>query len=325
VIIVAKTILITGAGGRMGRYIARILVEKGHTVHSLVQNKEQALALPSGTVPYLGDINNQKVVGAACHDVDVVMHFAAIVSEYKATTEQILNTNVVGTRTLLDACKDNGVKKFIFPSTVDVYGRWRKERLNEESELKPTDKYGYSKMLAENLIREESESMGYVIMRLAAAYGPGFEGSFFKLIALIKDGKAYLIGDGDNYLSIVHVSDIAQGFMLAMDKNASNGKTFNISDGQDHTQKQLFSLTAELLHVQKPNKQISNIIMNLMAKTKDIDSDEMRFLTSNRRIDISKALKELGYKPKVGIEKGTMELIEAFNEKQRYSEKRLIA
>ena len=141
---------------------------------------------------------------------------------------------------------------------------------------------------------------------------------------MIKEGKAYLIGDGNNYLPLVHVSDAVQAFLLALTKTASDKRIYNISDGEDHTQKQLFHLTAELLKVPKPSKQVSNIIMNLMAKTKNIDSDELRFLTGSRLIEIARARKELGFKPKIEMRKGAEEVINAFNERQRYSEMRSI-
>ncbi len=308
----------------MGRYVSTALVGKGYRVRALVMNKEQVLTLPAGIVPYIGDITNPRAMAKACDGADAVVHLAAVVSEYKYSTEQILNTNVIGTRTVIDACKDNGVRKILFPSTSDVYGRSRSERLTEDSELKPSDKYGYSKMLAEDVLREESGTLAYTIFRLAVVYGPGFEHSFFKLLRLINQGKAYLVGSGDNHLAVVHVTDIVQAFVLSLEKPASDKRVYNISDGEDHTQRQLYDLAAEYLKVPKPTKQISNIVMNVMAKTRGIDSDEMRFLTSNRLLDITRARKELGYRPKVSIRMGAQELVKEFVEKQRYSTMRSV-
>ena len=72
----------------------------------------------------------------------------------KASTEELLRVNVEGTDRLLDPCIKNGVKHFIFTSTANVYGKRRKDDLTEESDTRPTDKYGYSKMLAEKVIIE---------------------------------------------------------------------------------------------------------------------------------------------------------------------------
>ncbi len=318
----AKTVLVTGASGRMGRYIAKALIDKGYKVRSLVQNRDHILTLPAGTVPYLGDIGNPKTVNKACDGADAVIHLAGVVSEYKFTTEEILKANVVGTRNVLDACKDNGVKKMIFSSSVDVYGRVRKERLSESSSPKPTDKYGYSKMLAEGVIKEEAGQVNCTIFRLATAYGPGFEHSFFKVLRLIKQGKAYMVGTGENHLALIHVSDVARGFILALTERSASNMVFNLTDGGEYTQKYLFELTAQLLDAPKPTKQISSLVMNVMAKTRNIDSDELRFLTSNRIIDISLAKKELGFRPLMGIKDGARELVKEFLEKQVYAEMR---
>jgi nucleoside-diphosphate-sugar epimerase len=310
-----KIVAITGASGRIGRFVAKQLLEKGYTVRGIIKRKEQLLSLPAGTIPYLGDINNKKALNDALDGADAVIHFAAIVSEYKYTTESLLETNVVGTRSVVEACEDNGVRQLIFPSTVDVYGRTRKENLTEDSPMQPTDKYGYSKMLAENVIKEESGSIDYTIFRVATAYGPGFETSFFKLLRLIKDGKAYLIGSGNNHLVLVHVIDAARAFTMAIEnRKASAKKVYNLSDGENRTQKYIFDLAADLLGAPKPKKQISNIVMNLMAKTRNIDSDELRFLTSNRILNTEKIKRELGFGPEMTLRKGVEETVRLFVE-----------
>jgi dihydroflavonol-4-reductase len=94
--------------------------------------------MPSGVVPYVGDITNKKLLADAFKGVDVVYHLAAIVSEYKANTKELMRVNVQGTTNVLDACRANGVGHLVFASTVDVYGSNRKELLTEESKLKPT-------------------------------------------------------------------------------------------------------------------------------------------------------------------------------------------
>ena len=312
----SKIVVITGSRGRIGRIVARALLDSGYTIRSVVRSREAALGLPAGTVPYIGSLSDSKMLANAFDGADAVLHLAAIVSEYKYTTEQILDTNVVGTRSVVEACNSGGVSQLIFSSSIDVYGRQRKGVLTEESELRPSDKYGYSKMLAEQVIREEAGRLRYTIFRLATAYGPGFESSFFKVLGLIKEGKAYLMGKGDNSLAIIHVSDVAQAVALALGKGReSANKIYNLSDGLNQTQKELFALAAAALHVPKPERQINRIIMNIMIKSKNIDSDELRFLTSDRVIDISRARKELGFSPKVDSRKGIEEVARMFAER----------
>ncbi len=307
-----ETVLVSGSNGRLGKEVIRMLLKKGDVVRALVKKREYIVDLPAGVIPYIGDLNDENVLDQACDGVRTVMHFAAIVSEYRATTEELLRVNVDGTRNLLEASEKAKVDHFIYPSTVDVYGKRRKEILTEESELRPTDKYGHSKMLAEYVLEHYKASVPYTIFRMANLYGPGFEGPFFKILRAIKEQKAYLIGSGQNSMPLLHVYDAMRAFILAKNNSASKGKTYNLTDGINYTQEQLFAKAAELLHVPAPSQHISEIIVKVMAKKRGLDSDELRFLTSDRRVDISKVKNELGFSAMVTLDEGGGELVDKF-------------
>jgi UDP-glucose 4-epimerase len=283
-----------------------------------VKRKEFVVELSSGVVPFLGDINDSGVLAEACKGVDNVFHLAAIASEYKATTEEIMRVNVDGTRNVLEACEENGVQHFVFPSTLDVYGHRRKELLSEESRLIPKDRYGLSKVLAEQVIQRYSATVPSTIFRIATIYGrSGFEPPFFKVFKIIEEQKAYLIGNGQNKLSLINLYDVLQAMVLAKSNTISNGKIYNLTDGISYTQEYLFDLAADLLKVPRPSRHISALIVNLVAKRRGLDSDELRFLTSNRMVNISKVENELGYRSMVRIEDGTKELVDEFLNQKR--------
>ncbi len=308
-----ESVLVTGASGRLGNAVTRELVTSGKIVKALVSRREDIYKLPQGCIPVLGNVLQEGALEHATRDIDVVYHFAAIVSQYKESAERIIEVNVEGTRNLLAACEKSGVGKFIFPSSVDVYGQKRKGVINEDTVLKPTDMYGLSKKLAEEAIEEFAGSFSHSILRLAAIYGPGFEKSFFKIFRIIKDGKAYIVGNGENVLPLVHVTDAVGAMMLANDKNDGRRNFLcNISDGGTHTQKALFGLVAELLSVKKPSGHLSSIVVKMMAKRMGIDSDELRFIMADRIIDISRARAELGYVPRIGIFEGSKDLVDRF-------------
>ncbi len=311
-----ETVFVTGSNGRLGREVIKMLLKKGDVVRALVKKREYVVDLPAGVIPFIGDLTDSKVCEQACSGADTVMHFAAIVSEYKATTDELMRVNVDGTRNLLDAIeKVGGVKHFIYPSSVDVYGRRRKEVLTEESELKPTDKYGYSKMLAEYVIERYKNSIPYTVFRMANIYGPGFEVAFFKIFKAIKEQKAYVIGNGQNSMPLLHVYDALRAFILAKNNPVSRGKVYNLCDGNNYTQEQLMATAAELLHVPKPSFHVTELIVKVLAKQRGLDSDELRFLTSDRKIDISKIRRELEFAPMVSIDAGGRDLVEKFMDK----------
>lgn len=307
------TIFVTGGTGRLGRALITELLKRGHVVRAMAESHELLVKyMPSGVVPFVGDLNNTKLLKEACRGADVVVHLAAIVSEYKESTGKLMQVNVDGTANVLEAAALGKVEQFIYASTVDVYGKSRREILTEETEPKPTDKYGYSKMLAEQEVERYRGRLHYTIFRMAAIYGPGFEASYFRILRAIKNGRAAVIGSGENRYAFVHVRDVVNAYLLAIGNQESYDKVFNITDGSSYTQKQIFEMAARQLGVNPPQRSVSHLVLGLVAKSRGIDNDELRFLTSSRMVEIKKAQKELGYKPSVKIESGVKELVEAF-------------
>ncbi len=307
-----EIVLVTGGTGRLGRHITTSLIDKGMEVRVLVQTKEDTVRAKAGSIPYLGDITDEKAIEKACVGADIVIHLAAMVSQYKTGLNEIMRINTLGTRKLAEIAKKSGVKKIIFASTINVYGRVRKEELSEESRLMPTDSYGQSKLLAEKEIIDSG--LDYTILRMATIYGPGFESSFLKVFKAVKEGKAFIIGNGNNNLSLVHIKDVVRAFELVLEKREnSRNKIYNITDGRTYTQKYLLTLAANTLGVEAPEKHVNTLVAKMVAKARGLDTDELRFITSDRKIDISKARKELGFKPTESVESGAGYLLSKFN------------
>ena len=309
-----KTVLVTGSTGRLGRALIKELLAKGYKVRAYAEKLEMLQSLDSGVIPFVGDINNIEKLEKAVEGVSYVFHLAAIVSEYKAYTDELVRVNVEGTANVVDACIRNKVKKLVYTSTVDVYGKKRDEILTEESEPRPSDRYGHTKMLAEKEIIANGHLLDYTIFRIGTIYGHGFEQSFFKVFKAIKEHKAYIIGSGNNHFALVHIDDVVKGLMLGMD--AESG-IYNLSDGIEYTQKSLFDFASHALGASKIEKHISPVIVSIVAKRRGLDSDELRFITSDRRMSIEKARKKLGFVPKARIEKEGLEMINDFVERYK--------
>jgi nucleoside-diphosphate-sugar epimerase len=287
-------ILVTGASGRLGRKLIEALVEEGNLVKALVIGKEEIRTLPQGAIPIIGTLNDMHVLDDACQGTDVVFHLAAAMGEVKAKTGELMHVNVDGTEKLLEPCRRRGVKHIIFTSTVEVYGKSRHGELTEQSDLKPSDKYAYSKMLAEKAIVDSN--VPYTIMRIATIYGPDFENSFFKVFRVIKDGNAAIIGNGQNHLSLVHVHDTINALMLAKNKKeVSRNKIYNLAEEGTMTQEDLFDIAAEALGVEKPKRHVSEFLIRMIARQRNLDSNELGFLTADRTVDTSKIQGDLNF------------------------------
>lgn len=306
-----ETVLVTGATGRLGHRLSRELLKSGVTVRALINLHEHATRLPPGTIPFVGDITDQGTLRTACEGVDTIYHFAAIVSQHKFGPKEIMRVNSLGTTHVLEAAEHAGARHLIFPSSVDVYGSNRSEVLTEDAPLKPNDMYGHSKMVAERQIVEFGGTTGSTIFRTATIYGKGFENSFFKVFKLIKSGKGYLIGSAKNNLALIHIDDVVRAMLLAKDAKPRQS-IYNLADGRPHTQESLMQMAAELLGAPIPRKHVSTVVVRLLARQIGLDADELRFVTSNRLIDIARIRKELGFNPRVTVRSGAKELADEF-------------
>jgi nucleoside-diphosphate-sugar epimerase len=310
-----RVVFVTGANGSLGRELVKALIDEGDEVRGLIRTRSMINQLPAGTIPFVGNLADTHVLDEACDGAEMVFHLAAIAREAKSNAGEIMRSNVDGTRNLLEVCKRNKVKRIIFSSTINVYGRKRSELLKETSLMNPTDKYGYSKMIAEQDII--ASGVPYTILRIATVYGVGTKTSFFKIFRAIREGNIAIIGSGRNNLALVHSSDLTRAMLMVENDPASKNKVYNVSDGEAHTQESLIELAAKLLGVTKPIGHVNELIVRMLARQRDLESDELRFLTSNRMVDISRIREDLGFEPKVTIEEGGKELVDLFLEKEK--------
>ena len=322
--------LVTGAKSGLGNAVVRRLLARGDEVRVLLREHKTDLksfvaGLPPGTIPYIGDVrlteeSDKPALDEASKGVDCVFHLAGAVYVHKHTFDEFINTNVVGTENVLKACADNNPGKtirFIFPSTVTVYGKKRAgEILTEESDVRPFKAYTNTKVMAEQVIRifaDVNPLIKYTIFRLSPMYGPGYdEPYFFKIFKYIKEQKLSYVGNGLNHISLVHEEDAANILVSSADMPQAVNKTYNISDGRDYTIKQLFDKAASFLGVQPPHRHIPPALAAIGAKMLNIGSDELDFLTSDRRISIEKAEEELGFKPKMNMDVEGRAMVDRF-------------
>ena len=311
-----RTVLVTGANGRLGHALINKLISEGVNVRAIIQENRHMVDMPSKVRLFVGDICDHNVMREAFSGkINTVYHLAAIVSQNKFSRKEIMRVNLEGTKRIVEESEHCGVGHIIFPSSVDVYGRWRNDVLSEESELRPSDAYGQSKAMAEQFLTNKC-GINYTIFRMAAIYGVGFEGSFFKVFSAMTKRKLPIIGDGQNKLSLVHVNDVVDAFITASKTPKSNNNIYNLSDGKEYTQEYLFQFAASMLNVPMPRQHINTLVASALTKLIGADADEFRFITSNRVVDITKIRTELGFKPKIGIREGGRKLVNEFLDKQ---------
>ncbi len=222
---------ITGGAGFLGINLTRFLLDKGHTVVSYdFAEKYDYPEKNLDTVKVIqGDIRNIEKLKKSMKGSDIVVHCAAALPLY--TKEDIFTTDVDGTRNVLDAASQNGIKRVVMISSTAVYGIPDHHPLVEEDELIGVGHYGEAKIAAEEICFEyRKKGMCVPVIRPKTFIGPERLGVFALLYDWAKDGKGFpMIGNGKNRYQLLDVYDLCVAIYLCatLDENTVND-TFNI-------------------------------------------------------------------------------------------------
>jgi UDP-glucose 4-epimerase len=266
-------VLVTGGTGYIGGTVAQLLVSRGHfpvVFDNLSHSRREHL--PAGAEFVEGDLSDRGAIEnlfIAAKDAgqpfDAVLHFAALIEagESMKTPEIFFRNNTASTLSLLEAVLAHGPRRLVFSSTAAVYGEPEKIPIAEDARLKPTNVYGESKLLVEHMLRwfNQIHGLRYASLRYfnvaGAPEGPNgvTRGEAHQpeshLIPLILDvalgrrasikvfGEDYPTPDGTCVRDYIHVSDLADAHLLALDAlethdcliyNLGNGKGFSVKE-----------------------------------------------------------------------------------------------
>jgi len=263
-------ILVTGGAGYIGGTVTRQLLKAGHavTVYDNLRNKD-ASRVADGATLVVGDIGDAALLEKVMTEThfDGVMHFAALIEagESMQKPEIYFRNNTASTLTLLETMLKTGHDRLVFSSTAACYGEPESTPIYEDAKLKPTNAYGESKLLVEHILSWFNQIHGfrYASLRyfnVAGAiegYGEQHEPESH-LIPLILDaamgrresiriyGKDYPTHDGTCVRDYIHVSDLADAHLLALQGlektsklicNIGNGKGFTVREVIDSVQR----------------------------------------------------------------------------------------
>jgi UDP-glucose 4-epimerase len=299
---VGTKVLVTGGCGRIGGKLVAALVTGGDKV-TVIDFKH-------------GENKKVKYITAALNDIekledfDIIYHLAASI-DYKANKDTLKERNIDPTAKLLSLTKN--CKQFIFMSTTSVYNE-SPEPITEETPTKPYSTYGWSKLECEELVKKSG--IPYTIIRSSQVYGPEFKEGYADMLSYIQQGKLKILGHGKNYIPLVHVNDLIEALLLMRKNPDTINQIFNVDGNYQKTQNEFAELAAKALGLEPPTEHTSPAMAKLYGQMTGKAAFIVEYidkLTKDRKISIEK-IQKVGFKPKVTLQAGINDVIEAFRQ-----------
>lgn len=266
-------VLVTGGAGYIG----------SHTVAELIDNKEEVIVLDNlekghkqallGGKLIIGDLRDKELLKKLFqeNEIEAVIHFAAYMEAGESVVEPLkyYNNNVVSTLNLLTAMKEAGVNKIVFSSTAATYGEPQNIPILESDRTLPINPYGETKLAVEKMLKWSDNAYGikHVILRYFNAAGAHISGKIGEdhspethLVPIVLQvaagkrdeiklfGSDYETPDGSCIRDYIHVSDLAQAHVLALQSLRSKGVSniYNLGNGKGFSNKEVVEIARQV-------------------------------------------------------------------------------
>jgi nucleoside-diphosphate-sugar epimerase len=309
--------LVTGATGFTGGHLARVLAGRGHSVRALVRDPSKAGDLAAAGIELTpGDLRDRSALDRAVAGIDVVYHVAAVYRQAATSHATYRAVNALAPGELIEAAARAGVRRVVQCSTVGVHGDVEHPPANEDAPLRPGDVYQMTKLEGEEIARAAGRRLGIevTIVRPTGIYGPG-DRRLLRLFRGVARRRFPFLGRGDIYYHLTYIDDLVEGFRLAGEHPAAANRTYILAGGEVTTLKELTALIAEAAGVNPPGVHlpvwpfwIAGALCEAVCVPLGLEPPIYRrrvdFYTKSRAFDISRARREIGYNPQVGLREG---------------------
>ena len=318
-------VFLTGGTGFIGGHVAHRLRERGDDVRALVRSTAKGAGLEAlGCELVVGDLGDDAAIASGLEGADAAIHGAAVYevgipeSEHRAMYE----ANVLGTERVLRAALAAKTPKVVYVSTVAAFGNTHGEVVDESYEhpgREFTSYYEQTKYEAHRIAKRliADEGLPCVIVQPGGVYGPGDHSAIGTQIHQFLDGKMPMIAFPDLGMNMVHVDDVADGILLALDRGTA-GESY-VLGGEITTMRQLISTVGRVADRKPPKRAMPTALLKLMTPAGPLVGKVMGQPPNLRELISSadgvtfwakqdKAVAELGYSPR-GLEEGLRETL----------------
>lgn len=312
------TALVTGATGFLGCALVAELVQRNQAVRVLVRDGQKARQqFGNAVMIVVGEITDAARVQQAVAGATSIYHLAGRLYHPSTPAELYRETHVAGAHTLLQAClEQTQLQRIVHVSTTGVHGVTGKTPAAEDAPFAPTNPYEATKLEGELLALRAYQEQGLpvTVARPGLVYGPG-DLHLLGFFRTIKKGLFRVIDEGRALLHPIYIDDLIAALLLCASSEQAIGRSYNIAGDRHVTVRELATAIAQSLDRKLPAGSIplwlANLASDVFAMTPGMKGERapltrsrVQFLTNSRIYDISRARAELGYAPRVGLEKG---------------------
>lgn len=314
-----RRVLVTGASGFIGRMLCQELGRQGCDVLAMVRqpadgpwNAVLRKELGSGTISS-GDLAG----------VDTVFHLAGKAHARARGAEEIREyerVHVHGTRQLLQAAMQAGVRCIVMLSSVKAMGEGGADVWDEATPCEPRNPYGATKLAAERIVLQELRLPCPVVLRPTLVYGAGSKGNLDLMIRAVRKGVFPAVDIPPNARSMIHVEDVIRACLLAATHPAACGNTYILTDGREYSTADILGWIFEALG-RSPRFRIPFTWLKAAAALGDtagkcgvplpLTSDSLDKLAGSARYSNARICSELGFVPSRDLREGIQEMASA--------------
>jgi len=298
-----KPVLVTGGSGFIGGYLCAALLDQGVDLHLLGRSASNVQA---SFHPWemLDALDPAPLAG-----IDTVFHLAGKAHALVETSQDVAayrRINTDATRCLLEACRAQGVRRFLYFSSVKAAGDVAGV-MDETVNARPDTPYGHSKQAAERLVLEGGYVPEPVVIRPAMVYGRTEKGNLPNMIRAVRSGRFPPLPEVHNRRSMVSVEDVVAAALLAADRPEAIGQTYIVTDGKGYSTRQMYEWICDALGKRPPSWSVPMGLLQMLAKVGDgigaargrrfmYDSEVLAKLCGSAHYSSAEIARELGFK-----------------------------
>ncbi len=310
-------VFVTGATGFVGGHLVRELSSRGHSVSALVRTRKKGEPLEMFVDRVIvGDLFDDEALTEGLADADAVVHVAGMLAARR--TANLWRVNVDGTKNLLQAASrsPSQLERFIHISSIAAAGPSRPgEPIDEEHRPQPVSVLGETKLAAERAVWTYTDAFPITVLRPPIVYGPG-DRETFPVFKMVQAGNVWTVGHPRLQLSVLFVTDLANGIADALEIEAAANETFFLAADARPRFVELIHAVEEALGTRAKVRPVPLFMARAVARGADawrlfrgssslLNADKVNeLLAPGWLCATDKAKRLIGWKPKIGMREG---------------------